>query len=321
MKLSIVIPVFNGEKYIEKCINSVSDKINNFDVEIIVVNDGSTDSTKDKLSKMFEKNKKIKIFNNKNRGVSYSRNYGISKASGKYILFLDSDDYLSTNWIELLDFISKEDFDYLICGNIKFSTSLNKKMLFMQTIGLNNETGYCFSTPWSKVYRRDFLLKNKICFSEEIINGEDELFNLKVILHSTKIKTVKINIYNYRLTKSSLTKSFNEKIFESDYKFKKELNELLKISKLSKNEQNDILDFVEYNSFKMLINRVSYVPKYSLAKKLYLKIKVYDSKYCSGIFDKIIKKLYNQKMYFCIYSIYKLKNLIRSLKKEKVIKI
>ena len=169
MKLSIIIPVFNGEKYIEKCINSVSDKINNDDVEIIVVNDGSTDSTNCKLCKMSKQNNKIKIFNNKNMGVSYSRNYGINKASGKYILFWDADGYLSDNWIEIMNFMSNDEFDYLICGNVDLSNSLNKKLLFMQTIGLNNESGYCFSTPWSKVYRRDFLLKNKIYFSEKII--------------------------------------------------------------------------------------------------------------------------------------------------------
>ncbi len=320
MDLSIIIPVYNGEKYIENCIYSIINKIKD-NVEIIVVNDGSTDSTITILKRLSKKNKMLKIFNNKNKGVSFSRNFGIKNASGKYLIFLDADDFLSDDWSKILDVISKEEFDYLLCSNIDLSKSLDKSSLILHTVGLNNNTGYYFSTPWSKVYRRNFLLENNICFSEDIINGEDELFNIKVILIASKIRSEKLSIYNYRISKVSLTKSFNEKIYKSDYKFKEELKKLLEISDLTDDKKNDIIDFIEFNSYKMLINRISYVSKYATAKKLYLKVKVYNSKYCDNMLDKFIQYLHKNKFYFCIFLIYKFKNLIRSLKKEQIIKI
>ena len=87
-KLSIIIPAYNAENYIEKCLNSIEDKDS---IEIIVINDGSTDKTMEILNKY----KNIKIINNTNHGVSYSRNSGLKVASGKYIMFVDSDDYLN----------------------------------------------------------------------------------------------------------------------------------------------------------------------------------------------------------------------------------
>lgn len=319
MNLSIIIPVYNGERYIENCINSIINECNE-NIEIIVINDGSTDSTYDILQKISKENKLLKIFNNKNRGVSYSRNYGIKKATGKYIIFLDADDYLSNDWTKIMDILENDYFDYLLVGNTEFPKELNKQEYLLYTIGLKN-IGYYFSTPWSKVYRRDFLIKNNIYFSEKIFNGEDELFNIMTILNANIIKTQKMNIYNYRVSRDSLTKRFDKKIFESDQNFKNELKELLILFRLEKNIMKDIMDFIEYNSIKMLVNRISYINKYSLAKIEYYKIKLYKSKYCLGIFNKTIRFLMNHKFYLIVYCLHRSKNIARTLKKEKIIKI
>lgn len=319
MNLSIIIPVYNGERYIENCINSIINNCNE-NIEIIVINDGSTDSTYDILQKISKENKSLKIFNNNNKGVSYSRNYGIKKATGKYILFLDADDYLSDAWIKIMSVLENDYFDYLLIGNVDFPKKLDKQENLLYTIGLK-EIGYYFSTPWSKIYRRDFLIKNNIFFSEKIFNGEDELFNIMTILNANVVKTQKMSIYNYRVSRESLTKRFDEKIFESDLNFKNELKDLLVLFKLKKNIMNDILDFIEYNSIKMLINRISYINKYSLAKIEYHKIKPYKSKYCLGTFNKTIRFFMNHKMYFIVYCIHRSKNVVRTLKKEKIIKI
>ena len=102
MQFSIIIPVYNTEKYLTKCLESVL-KQNFEDYEILVVNDGSTDSSKDILKEFQCKNSKIKIFNQLNRGLGGARNTGIVNAQGEYLLFLDSDDYLAENAIYILD--------------------------------------------------------------------------------------------------------------------------------------------------------------------------------------------------------------------------
>ena len=106
MKISIIIPAYNAEKFIEKCLNSIS-----LDCEIIVVNDGSKDNT----DIILKKKKNITIFNNDNHGVSYSRNFGIKNANGEYIMFLDSDDFWDLDIVEflyeellLLDFLNQK---------------------------------------------------------------------------------------------------------------------------------------------------------------------------------------------------------------------
>ncbi len=319
MELSIIIPVYNAERYIKNCIDSIINETEK-DVEIIVINDGSTDSTKDIIKKIAEENKSVKIFNNDNKGVSYSRNYGIRKASGKYILFLDADDYLSREWKKIIKVVTKNEFDYSIIGNVDFPDFLDKKKILFYTIGLT-DIEYCFSTPWSKIYRREFLIENNIFFDEKIFNGEDELFNIMTILKANIIKFHKASIYNYRLSKGSLTKKFDKEIFDSDKKFKMELKKILLLFNLKKEEIDDMMEFVEFNSTKMLINRISYINKYSLAKKEYYKIKYYESKYCLGIFDKIVKFLIKNELYFIIYFLYRTKNMVKTLRKEKIIKV
>ena len=97
--ISIIVPIFNAEKYINKCIDSLLNQTKK-ELEIILVNDGSTDNTENIIKNY--KDKRIKYYKNKNQGIGKSRNFGITKATGKYIMFIDSDDYIEDNACELL---------------------------------------------------------------------------------------------------------------------------------------------------------------------------------------------------------------------------
>ena len=114
MKLSIIIPTYNSATYIKQCLDSIyKNALNIIDsFEVIVVNDGSTDNTSDILNQYQFQN--LKIYTNSNHGVSYSRNYGIGKASGKYIMFVDSDDLLIENWFNIINKYLDNNIDFLL---------------------------------------------------------------------------------------------------------------------------------------------------------------------------------------------------------------
>ena len=122
-EISIIIPIYNGEKFIKKCLDSILANYNK-NYEVIIINDGSTDGTREILNNYKEEN--IKIINNNNNGVSFSRNLGIKLATGKYIMFVDIDDYLSSNWYEIIkEEIQKSDIEVGIFSKNDISCEKN----------------------------------------------------------------------------------------------------------------------------------------------------------------------------------------------------
>ena len=218
MELSIIIPVYNGEKYIKECLNSIYNPLlDNIDwFEVIIVNDGSIDNTASMISKYKYEN--LKIFNNDNNGVSYSRNYGLSKSSGKYIMFVDADDKLKEDWSKTIKTKLENNKDFLYFRKDENLICSDKNDLIYEILGMK-ETNHYLSTPWAKIFKKDILNSNNIQFNRKIINGEDMLFNLKYIIECKDFEIINNCIYQYRLTPNSLTKSFNNKIFDSDKEF------------------------------------------------------------------------------------------------------
>lgn len=254
MKISIIIPAYNVAKYIESCLDSIN---KNDNIEIIVVNDGSVDKTKD----LVEKYKDISLFNNSNHGVSYSRNFGITKATGDYIMFVDSDDILKE---KSLDYILDEQYDSDVVYFSKYLNNVqNKSDLLKYIIGFDKP---CIAGPYCKLFKRDFILKNNIKFKEDVINGEDMLFNVECALKLKKFEIVNKSIYMYRQTVTSATKTYNPKILESDKKFHIYLNLLLNQGNVDLELQNSLEDFCKQNAIITLLDRMSYVRSYSQFK-------------------------------------------------------
>lgn len=223
-KLSIIIPVYNCEKYIERCLKSIVNELDD-EVELIVIDDGSKDQTPEICKKYTSKNVNIMI--NSNHGASYSRNIGIEKASGENIMFVDADDYLTEGWKNIvLDAIKEKKDIYYFNKNIS-NIEIDKTTILDYIFGIDKSIRW-FATPWSKVFNRDFIKNNNIKFEEKIINGEDMLFNAIAISKCKSYSLIKANIYNYRICETSITNSFNEKLFESDMNFQKKLKEILK---------------------------------------------------------------------------------------------
>lgn len=189
-KVSVIIPVYNSEKYISKCLDSVLNQTYQ-NVEIIVINDGSKDNSIKILKEYEKKYENIILIDKKNEGVSKTRNLGINKATGDYIMFIDNDDFIDEDYIET--YMKNSDYDIVI-GSYKRIDN-NNKLLFKYNLNENSRwTKYVVLAPWAKLYKKDFIIKNKIEFIDFKI-GEDVYFNLLCYSKTDNIKI--INDFKY----------------------------------------------------------------------------------------------------------------------------
>ena len=206
-KISIIVPIYNVEKYLRDCIESIINQTYT-EIEIILVNDGSTDSSLEICKEYAEKNDKIKIVNKKNGGLSDARNAGLRHATGKYIMFVDSDDYLALNSCEILyNAIKDTDFEF-ITANFAFTNNDGtpwKKPMFndkFQNIPLDiedyKESFYLVnSTVWNKIFKKEFIDKNNLSFEVGLL-AEDAVFTTLAFLKTKKTYYIKDVVYYYR---------------------------------------------------------------------------------------------------------------------------
>lgn len=219
--ISIVIPVYNTENYLEKCIESVINQTYS-NIEIILVDDGSTDSSAQICDVFAEKDDRIKVIHKGNGGVSKARNVALGIALGECICFVDSDDSVDRKMVEELYLsLEKNDADIAICDyNTFINNELQKKELVSSKSILNKEEalneilteGMFRGAPWCKLFKRDII--EDLSFAEDIFLGEDLLFVVQSFIKSQKIVFIPQPYYNYNLRENSLsTNSFSEKVF------------------------------------------------------------------------------------------------------------
>lgn len=199
IKVSVIVPIYNTEKFLEKCIDSIVNQTLE-EIEIILINDGSTDNSHnicEEYSKKFPQ--KIRYINNKNIGCSATRNLGISLAKGEYIAFVDSDDYIDKEmYQEMYEKAKKEDLDIIISGVIYENTRKkvvpNIKSNFLEEYLLpKNKIALC----WNKLFKRVLIEKNKIKFPESIHYAEDLVFTFQCFTFSRKNGIKKEAYYHY----------------------------------------------------------------------------------------------------------------------------
>lgn len=216
--ISIIVPIYNAEKYLNKCIKSLINQTKE-NLEFILVNDGSTDSSEEIIKSY--KDKRIKYFKNKNQGIGKTRNFGMKKATGKYIMFLDSDDYLSTNACdELFSKAEKDNLDLVINNFYRVEEETEKKVEviipeFKNTTLKDNKRLLLDVNlaPWNKLYKRELLKKNKIQFVEDL-KYEDAPFVVEAMDKAKKIGYIKKFLNYYVIHKNSETTVRDEKIFD-----------------------------------------------------------------------------------------------------------
>ena len=256
MDLSIIIPIYNGENFIAECLYSILGQSSTFEYEVIIVDDGSTDKSAT-ICEDFE-NPKIRLFKNSNNGVSYSRNYGIKYARGKYLMFVDADDKLSQNWTNAIAKSLTSNDDVIYLSSTYNSGRYSKEDLLYSLVGSSKTLLLKhIKSPCSKLYKRQFIIENGILFNSEIINGEDLLFNLDVLHYCKKFSFISESIYSYRCVLTSATHSFNENFVKSNLMFLKELEAKLNDFNNNNFDLHSIVSDSFVNSIYLLVYRIS----------------------------------------------------------------
>lgn len=225
--VSIIIPVYNLENYIENCIKSIlAQSYKNF--EIICVDDGSSDASAEILKKYAEADDRVKYYYQMNAGVSAARNYGIEKASGEYIMFVDGDDYLHFQAVELfLKEITSSDCD-LVCAREKYTANTDEKMQTLQDCKTRNisveemfdsRVNRCIGkSVWGKIFKAEIARQSS--FPIGISNGEDAYYIITLLGKGVTARYIDAELYYYlNRPNSTVTSRFTMKRFSMTYAF------------------------------------------------------------------------------------------------------
>lgn len=214
--ISIIVPIYNASKYLKKCLDSLVNQTKK-ELEFILINDGSTDDSESIIKSYSDT--RIKYFKRSNHGIGKTRNFGINKSTGKYIMFLDSDDYLEENACEVLyEKIDKEKLDLVVCDFYRVvndSKIIEKIASFKNTL-LKDNPNLLLNVnlaPWNKIYRSDLIKNNNIKFIEDL-KYEDAPFVVLSLLKSKKIGKVDKTLVYYTIHEKSETTVRDERIFD-----------------------------------------------------------------------------------------------------------
>lgn len=251
--ISIIVPIYNMEQYLEKCLESIVNQTYK-NLEIILIDDGSTDNSGKICDDYAKKDKRIRVIHKENGGVSSARNKGLDIVKGKYVIFFDSDDYIEFNMIEsLYKNIQIDDYDVSICNyniingsNISPNVILTDKKIFNQKEFLQE----VLSKQWNNGYLVNKLIKksciNDIRFNEDFFIMEDVTFLIEISKNVSKAYLDKdLYLYNYVQQKNSATHIFNEKKYSSMIKAQEQIIPYLDVC--DKDTKNAIiLDYLFY---------------------------------------------------------------------------
>jgi len=319
-EISIIIPVYNTEKYLEKCVKSLLDQTFT-NCEFIFVNDGSTDRSQIILEDFKKKDNRIVLINQKNQGVSTARNTGISIAKGKYIGFVDADDYVAVDFFnQLLESAIQTNSQIVISG---FNTVINGKFIVSQPIFETHKQFQSndikqnilpffieqdlMNTVWNKLYDSKLIRNNNVLFPVGITNGEDGLFNIQAFFKSESAYFVDYNGYFYREVENSASRDSKKDYFSIalekfniDYKkqfnieIEEETAEKLKSIRLINSVISLLHIYLKPNSEGSFILKYKYVNAMIMNYKVQLAV----TKYWLNLYEK--KSKYEQ---FILYSI------------------
>lgn len=202
--ISVIIPVYNTQDYLSRCLGSILENTYH-NLEIICINDGSTDGSAELLNNFAQSDARIRVIHKENEGVSVARNIGLSLAAGEYVAFVDSDDWVHQRYFEILiHFILKFNADVAVCREVNVSSTIEDT-----PVHINSIQSHCLSLIqsvsdysakrriWGRIYSKKIIYGHSFC--QEIKLGEDAVFNLDVICSTSNLRLVMVesSLYYY----------------------------------------------------------------------------------------------------------------------------
>ena len=221
ISISVLMPVYNSEKFLLETVQAVINQ-SYTDWELILVDDGSTDNSKEICTKLMNDDKRIKYIFQENLGVSHTRNVALENAQGKYIVFVDSDDLIHEDYLKILiNSIEKNNSDVSVCNFIERKIlntgkieDITREFYLKEVMEMSEMKDYIMdfgnsgllNPLWNKIYKRQIIENNNITFDEDIKTGEDFIFNLQYFRKTKKISFIKEKLYYYiRRNNNSIT--------------------------------------------------------------------------------------------------------------------
>ena len=308
-KISIIIPVFNAEKTIGRCIDSIL-KQDYSSIEIFLINDGSKDNSGKICDEFAQKHDRIQVFHQKNQGVSHARNKGLDMCTGDYILFVDSDDYLEQHCLSQLIAYPTADITYM-SSNVHYPTGditsyhLRPTYLTTQTaieeeilhLKVNPQGYVYFGYTWNKLFKASIIKEHNIRFIEGLNFYEDDAFTLEFFQYAQSLRTIPTCLYNYIINENGLTMASNScEEFETFIDANIKNMQFIKHKELYNYELHRLFDFLlqATRQAKRQNRKAMYNHLIKKAHKFYL-----DFIRPNNIW---IRKVYRQK-YFCLFLI------------------
>lgn len=309
-KVSVIVPAYNSEETIERCLDSIlKQTYSNF--EIIVINDGSTDRTEEICQRYAKVNKNVRIYTQKNQGVSSARNLGIEKSDGKYLQFVDSDDYIDSDMIENMVREIRDEREWVICGCIgeegeqkkEIKTNAPRKMNKEETLCALMEPDSIRGYLVNKLFNRKIIWENHLCMRQDVSVCEDLIFCLEYAEHIEKAIYINRPMYHYVYREDSVThKKYSPKRFSVIHGFEviKEITSKYNSRQLERKVEAHYLILIiqlfvmlKRNHYTMKTKEMKMVLANMRARKLVLWGTHWDLKYkCACIPIKILSILY-----------------------------
>lgn len=314
--LSIIVPIYNVEKYVFQCLDSLyNQELVEDCFEVIIVNDGTKDRSMDIVSEFAKCHSNIIIINQENRGLSVARNNGLARATGRYIMFVDSDDFIVKGCLPIL--LSKaieHSVDMLIADFVKMTDEEIERSIpncknkrYAENVMTGREAFVNFLNPvqcyiWRIIYSRDFLYKNRLTFIPGIY-FEDIPFTIECFLKVNKSVVYLSPFYIYRQHYNSIVSTINKKKLLDFNRILLHLWTLLKTEMLSKDDYYKLMDtiFVTFSIEMWYLSHDKSVFPYRREIVEDLKEKVPNLYFCGGVKQRFISLIFRWWPYACLW--------------------
>lgn len=284
MKISVIVPIYNAEKYLSRCLDSILNQSYE-DIELILVNDGSTDRSLEICREYENQDKRVIVLDTENSGPGVARNRGMDRVTGEYIAFVDADDYIEKTTMETLIKIAirdkyeivssshyRVDKEITVSNNSYKTGEISRDVDKEQTERYSTfKTSSSFGYVWGKIYKTSFIKQNKIKFSDERqVFLEDTLFNLKAISYNPKYYVLNKPLYYYNVYEDSLSNK-KEDITDRAIKMLEDYEEFLDANNTYDENQDLFIPLatrtIAWSLFKTMKNNLKLGIIYNRAKE------------------------------------------------------